>query len=174
MSALQVIAGAFQLRATGPVRSCRTLNTKPGDRAGLYEAARSTLATPEFGEEDYDELYFVTDHHVVDSAGAVVSPIVDDIALKDDGYFITWSQLFWCEGFCIHEGRVAFLSIGADEGYCSFGGIIRYVVAGHGTRVDRDGLEACLTQEEIALTSAQVEKLELMAHHVDKWPHEFR
>ena len=170
MSTLTMVSGAFTLQALGPVRSRRVEGLPSDDRAALYVASFEGGAEPVAYDTPHDELYFVADHCVLDHAGTVVSPIVEQIALLNYGYIITWSQMFWFEGFCVFDGRVAFLSIGRDEGYCSFGGIIRYVTGGAGARVTRDGLEAYLSSESIALSRAEVEALEIMAHQVERLP----
>ena len=170
MATLTMMSGSFTLQALGPVRSRRVYGLRADDRAALYVASLEGASQPLENDDPYDELYFVADHCVLEHAGTVVSPIVEQMALLNYGYIITWSQKFWFEGFCIHDGRVAFVSIGADEGYCSHGGVIRYVTGGAGERVSRDGLEAYLSSESIALSRAEVEALELMAQQVERLP----
>lgn len=80
-----------------------------------------------------------------------VVPVVSDLAISNEGYIVTWSETFWQEGFCVYQGRAAFLSIGKSEGWASYGGLLRFVTGGAGVQVDRAGLEQYLSTDAVAL-----------------------
>lgn len=175
---LSVPCGSFTLLAEGPVWSYTTLTIRTADFGGLYAAARDArrMKTPETPKPsvgtNYDQLWFVRDHRVVDAGGAVVSPIIDEIALLNSGFIRTWSQHFWREGFCIHDGRVAFISVGTDEGYRAYSGMIRYVTGGHGVVVSREGIEPYLSEVRVEVSFHDLESVAQMSLHVRDWPRE--
>jgi len=175
---LSVPCGPFTLLAEGPVWSYTSLTISTADFGGLYAAARDArrMKLPETpvpgGDQSYDRLQFVRDHRVVDATGAVVSPIIDEIALHNYGYVGTWCQSFWREGFCIHDGRVAFISVGTPEGYAGYSGMIRYVTGGHGVVVSREGIEPYLSEERVEVSFHDLESVAQMSLHLRDWPHE--
>ena len=176
---LSVPCGSFTLLAEGPVWSYTSLTINAADFGGLYAAARDArrMNTPETPAPNdnwtsYDQLQFVRDHRVVDAAGAVVSPIIDEIALLNSGYVLTWPQNFWREGFCIHDGRVAFISVGTDEGYHAHSGMIRYVTGGHGVVVSREGIEPYLSEERVEVSFHDIKSVAQMSLHIQDWPRE--
>lgn len=100
-------------------------------------------------EHDYFQLSWVREHTLLDKAGTPLVPIVDELAILNSGYVHTGPSTFWLEGFCVHEGRPAFLSIGRHLGFLIHEGAIRYVTSGAGESVDRAGLERHLSKERI-------------------------
>jgi hypothetical protein len=75
---------------------------RPGDPADT---------TPKNQEHDFDQLYYVAKTWIEKDA-SVISPIITDFAFVNKGYILTFTCVFWSEGFVINDGIPGFVSIG--------------------------------------------------------------
>ena len=57
----------------------------------------------------FDEIFSVNNIFVKDLNGKVVTPLISSLDVKNDGYVITWSQLFWIQGFAIINNKIYFI-----------------------------------------------------------------
>jgi hypothetical protein len=93
-------------------------------------------------ESSHDELYYAAAHWV-EQDGSRISPKIKDFAFMNYGYVVTWSSVFWVEGFVLHNDKLHFVSIGEHSGYAYYTGSLHTVSDGSDT-VSRTGLEAYL------------------------------
>jgi len=154
----------FQVVAEGPIQAGPQFDApRQPDMSwrAFYDAERSFRREPAAFErsDGYDQLHWVTRHAVLDADGRPVTPVISELAIFNEGYIITWTEVFWREGFCLYKGQPAFVSIGKDEGYATFGGYVRLVASGAGVEVDRAGLEAHLAPAGEYIDGAQVAAL---------------
>lgn len=68
----------------------------------------------------FDEIYVVENTFVKDQSGKILTPIISSLEVKNDGYVITWSQLFWIQGFAIINNKIYFV-LPSDEATDMYG-----------------------------------------------------
>ncbi len=61
-------------------------------------------------DNSYDEIYSIENCYLKDLKGNIITPIISSLEVKNDGYVITWSQLFWIQGYAVINNKIYFLT----------------------------------------------------------------
>jgi hypothetical protein len=68
-------------------------------------------------DSSYDEIFTLKNLCVKDENGKIVSPIIENIEIKNDGYCVTWSQLYWIQGYAVIDDSIYFIGLGEEGSY---------------------------------------------------------
>ena len=63
------------------------------------------------------EIFTLKNLCVKDENGKIVSPIIENIEIKNDGYCVTWSQLYWIQGYAVIDDSIYFIGLGEEGSY---------------------------------------------------------